>query len=217
MSEREPDDQLPDESSAPDDGSVPGGAAEPDGGDEGPGRHRVFEVGASPSPPRTPEQLNAAMAAAVAGLVKSTGISQRLAKDLNVEAIGKQVIPDGLFSEAKLLGESVPIRLGRPDPVVSRLSEMVSDMPSPPTGGQLEELNEAARQQGTHLKAILDVLVESVALSREATAAARQAAEQSRESQEIARDSSRAAWIGLYLLVGFSALQLIIAVIELGK
>lgn len=152
------------------------------------------------------------MAAAVAGLVKSTGIAQRLAKDLNVEAIGKQVIPDGLFSEAKLLGESVPIRLGRPDPVVSRLSEMVSDMPSPPTGGQLEELNEAARQQGTHLKAILDVMAESVALSREATEAATATAAQAVESQRAARESIKVAKVSVGLVVAFGLVQVAVSV-----
>lgn len=156
------------------------------------------------APSRTPEEAAAAMSDALKGLAATEKI-QRMLRD----AAPKITLPPipGLDRSSAVAGRIMDsIR-----PEVIERPDFGFTMPPPgATADQLEELNDAAKQQGVHLAEIVDIMAESVALSREATEAAKATAAQAEQNQ-------RWAVLSLWVVTGFTILQLIIAIIEVQK
>lgn len=170
-------------------------------------------------PRRTDAERDEVIRNAFAGLSMKSGVEEVLSKAIGADKLFNVLMPKNVFDRSLFseIAQKSAALVPPVNPALQRMADLDFDAAVPPTADQLAELNDRAETQAVHLKSILEVMVESVAISREATEAAKATAAQARESQRTAENSARAAWASVWLVIGFSALQLIIAVIELGK
>lgn len=179
---------------------------------------------------RRDEEQDQRLADAVGGLL-GPGLAERimpqadfgiakLVADLNAAGALANPVPDllkGLSLRDTIGGSAASDFMARvPNVEIPSIDhEWLEDLP---VGGaaQLEELariGDATDEQRQHLATIVQIMTESVRLSREATRAAQATAEEAKESQKLAAASIRVARASIWIVVALGIVQIAAAVI----